>query len=216
MIQIFSPDAQSPPVRLIEQELGLPPNTAILVPYESLAGTRAQYCFQNVRDVVAEKGGQIVNGWLVWQHENLFVEAEHHAVWRKPEGEVVCITPQTPPEEFIAFIPDSSATYDFDTGLVRHNIRVALVNDSRLQQFFNACNQRTDLLNAKLRMTERGPLVELSRSDALRISQLEVLKSELLTGVINSHRSKAGRNDPCPCGSGKKYKKCHGLVSWHI
>jgi preprotein translocase subunit SecA len=21
---------------------------------------------------------------------------------------------------------------------------------------------------------------------------------------------KAGRNDPCPCGSGKKYKKCHG------
>jgi preprotein translocase subunit SecA len=22
---------------------------------------------------------------------------------------------------------------------------------------------------------------------------------------------KAGRNDPCPCGSGKKYKKCHGV-----
>ena len=24
-------------------------------------------------------------------------------------------------------------------------------------------------------------------------------------------REKVGRNDPCPCGSGKKYKKCHGL-----
>ena len=23
---------------------------------------------------------------------------------------------------------------------------------------------------------------------------------------------KVGRNDPCPCGSGKKYKQCHGLV----
>ncbi|MCA3590203.1 MAG: SEC-C domain-containing protein, partial [Methylocystis sp.] len=23
--------------------------------------------------------------------------------------------------------------------------------------------------------------------------------------------AKAGRNEPCPCGSGKKYKKCHGL-----
>jgi preprotein translocase subunit SecA len=23
---------------------------------------------------------------------------------------------------------------------------------------------------------------------------------------------KVGRNDPCPCGSGKKYKKCHGNV----
>ncbi|MFH1861215.1 MAG: SEC-C metal-binding domain-containing protein, partial [bacterium] len=21
-----------------------------------------------------------------------------------------------------------------------------------------------------------------------------------------------GRNDPCPCGSGKKYKHCHGQV----
>jgi len=24
------------------------------------------------------------------------------------------------------------------------------------------------------------------------------------------HTQKVGRNDPCPCGSGKKYKKCHG------
>jgi len=22
---------------------------------------------------------------------------------------------------------------------------------------------------------------------------------------------KVGRNDPCPCGSGKKFKKCHGI-----
>jgi preprotein translocase subunit SecA len=25
--------------------------------------------------------------------------------------------------------------------------------------------------------------------------------------------AKVGRNDPCPCGSGKKYKKCHGASS---
>ncbi len=24
---------------------------------------------------------------------------------------------------------------------------------------------------------------------------------------------KQGRNDPCPCGSGKKYKKCHGAAA---
>jgi preprotein translocase subunit SecA len=23
-------------------------------------------------------------------------------------------------------------------------------------------------------------------------------------------QEKVGRNDPCPCGSGKKFKKCHG------
>jgi preprotein translocase subunit SecA len=25
--------------------------------------------------------------------------------------------------------------------------------------------------------------------------------------------AKVGRNDPCPCGSGKKYKKCHGMAA---
>jgi preprotein translocase subunit SecA len=24
---------------------------------------------------------------------------------------------------------------------------------------------------------------------------------------------KTGRNEPCPCGSGKKFKKCHGLAA---
>jgi preprotein translocase subunit SecA len=23
---------------------------------------------------------------------------------------------------------------------------------------------------------------------------------------------KVGRNEPCPCGSGKKYKQCHGRI----
>ena len=27
---------------------------------------------------------------------------------------------------------------------------------------------------------------------------------------VNSEFESVGRNDPCPCGSGKKYKKCHG------
>jgi len=27
---------------------------------------------------------------------------------------------------------------------------------------------------------------------------------------IRREGPKVGRNDPCPCGSGKKYKKCHG------
>ena len=26
-------------------------------------------------------------------------------------------------------------------------------------------------------------------------------------------KQKVGRNDPCPCGSGKKYKKCCGMVN---
>jgi preprotein translocase subunit SecA len=30
--------------------------------------------------------------------------------------------------------------------------------------------------------------------------------------VVNKE-AKVGRNDPCPCGSGKKYKKCHGAAA---
>ena len=30
------------------------------------------------------------------------------------------------------------------------------------------------------------------------------------TAPIRRDEPKVGRNDPCPCGSGKKYKKCHG------
>jgi preprotein translocase subunit SecA len=28
--------------------------------------------------------------------------------------------------------------------------------------------------------------------------------------TVRRQGPKVGRNDPCPCGSGKKYKKCHG------
>ncbi len=30
---------------------------------------------------------------------------------------------------------------------------------------------------------------------------------------IKRREAKVGRNDPCPCGSGKKYKKCHGAAA---
>jgi preprotein translocase subunit SecA len=30
-------------------------------------------------------------------------------------------------------------------------------------------------------------------------------------GPTKRTQAKVGRNDPCPCGSGKKYKKCHGI-----
>ncbi|MCB1986383.1 MAG: UPF0149 family protein [Burkholderiales bacterium] len=33
--------------------------------------------------------------------------------------------------------------------------------------------------------------------------------------TFRRERTKVGRNDPCPCGSGKKYKKCCGQVTLH-
>lgn len=39
------------------------------------------------------------------------------------------------------------------------------------------------------------------------ISDLEILKNKPVSAV---NTTKASRNDPCPCESGKKYKKCCG------
>jgi preprotein translocase subunit SecA len=31
--------------------------------------------------------------------------------------------------------------------------------------------------------------------------------------TVRREEPKVGRNDPCPCGSGKKYKRCHGAAA---
>jgi preprotein translocase subunit SecA len=31
--------------------------------------------------------------------------------------------------------------------------------------------------------------------------------------TVRREEPKVGRNDPCPCGSGRKYKKCHGAAA---
>jgi SEC-C motif domain protein len=37
-----------------------------------------------------------------------------------------------------------------------------------------------------------------------------VTGDELKNPTVRYEAPRPGRNDPCPCGSGKKYKKCHG------
>ena len=47
------------------------------------------------------------------------------------------------------------------------------------------------------------------------------LEQARLAGATNGNKpqqvvrgaAKVGRNDPCPCGSGKKYKKCCGVTA---
>jgi SWIM/SEC-C metal-binding protein len=49
--------------------------------------------------------------------------------------------------------------------------------------------------------------IGLEPDKAEDITDLEILLNPLKTIVAEK---KVGRNDPCPCGSGKKYKKCCG------
>jgi len=46
---------------------------------------------------------------------------------------------------------------------------------------------------------------------SFRIPSIEKIDYvEEANALVQAREAKAGRNDPCPCGSGKKYKKCHG------
>ena len=52
-------------------------------------------------------------------------------------------------------------------------------------------------------------LYELPQWDALLTSErrAELYKEQKNSGTVRNEK-KIGRNDPCPCGSGKKYKHC--------
>jgi len=76
---------------------------------------------------------------------------------------------------------------------------------------------------------QRDPLVEYRRDGLRLFKNMEARYEEIVKKTRTSpaeaegHRvfearqhsvteeMKAGRNDPCPCGSGKKFKKCHGV-----
>jgi preprotein translocase subunit SecA len=42
---------------------------------------------------------------------------------------------------------------------------------------------------------------------------LEAVPEPVKAAPIIRDQPKVGRNDPCPCGSGKKYKQCHGALA---
>jgi preprotein translocase subunit SecA len=48
-----------------------------------------------------------------------------------------------------------------------------------------------------------------------RFDRLQTNRDDSAAGPapVRKSEKKVGRNDPCPCGSGKKYKKCHGLAT---
>lgn len=54
-------------------------------------------------------------------------------------------------------------------------------------------------------------LYELPQWEAIfSVEKRKQIEKELKQSRIVRNEDKIGRNDPCPCGSGKKYKKCCG------
>ncbi|MDZ4748139.1 MAG: preprotein translocase subunit SecA [Saprospiraceae bacterium] len=65
-----------------------------------------------------------------------------------------------------------------------------------------AREQKTDLSKIRTNRTE-----EIARKAAAAAAGR---RPETVVETVKREEPKVGRNDPCPCGSGKKYKQCHG------
>lgn len=105
-------------------------------------------CFGNVQNFISQNGGSIQHGWLIWEWQNVIIEAEFHAVWVSPEGKLTEISPAV--EKKILFLPDNSKTYK---GITLNNIRHALQEDKTVKEFVKVCDQISEA-QIKAKQTE--------------------------------------------------------------
>lgn len=69
----------------------------------------------------------------------------------------------------------------------------------------------TRLFRVEIKKEEKTPSFTLRQSPVLASGRLSYNKDNGRGPGEPVHVRKIGRNDPCPCGSGKKYKKCCGV-----
>lgn len=67
--------------------------------------------------------------------------------------------------------------------------------------------QREQELAAVFAENDWACVIAVNSEEDENIRDLEILQNKQTSAVSSK---KANRNDPCPCGSGRKYKKCCG------
>jgi SEC-C motif len=177
-------------------------------------------CYQNVNEKVRLVGGKMQLGWAVWQHENLFVEAEPHAVFDPGNGQPwTDPTPNSFPDggkcREILFVPNDG-TRDPNSTVIEDNIRIPLVDDPRVAEALKLSSKRIALVNKiPKEWTPEGLMYHYPPGALMQIMELESRAGMLLAAATESSTlSKSphtiARNSSCPCGSGKRYKRCCG------
>jgi preprotein translocase subunit SecA len=71
--------------------------------------------------------------------------------------------------------------------------------------------QRVDLSKMQMSRPGAGTNSAPTSEDAARArAAAEAASQPVRQETVKNSEPRVGRNDPCPCGSGKKYKQCHG------
>ena len=153
--------------------------TPLLVRVEAHPEAQFNECFFNVRSIVQKRGGQLIYGWTIWLWPKVWIEAEHHAVWEKPTKELVDVSPKADDESKIVFLPDPSATFDFQSQTSRDNIRKPLVDDDDVRAFFSFARQLYSLIADN----KVGPPVTLKGTDIQTFKWLQSVLANLTSRI---------------------------------
>ena len=105
-------------------------------------------------------------------------------------------------------------------GIIRTEVSRVLMNvqiqsAAEAEQVADQLEDRAEQTAGGARMmhadsSELGGLDEDPEAVALRLQEV-ASANPAQRPIVNGHH--VGRNDPCPCGSGKKYKHCHGKLA---
>lgn len=201
-----TPKTITPAILALCEDMGLT-GEPLYLDVSPTGDARALDCFPVVARQVERAGGETCYGWRIWELPWAYVEAEFHAVWRSPAGELVDITPTETGISRILFVPDPSAVYE---GRQVKNVRHALSANSLVEEFFRAADAEFEFWNRGLRADQNT--CSLSPDEA---AELQTIRRRHTDAFVALRRSlpNPGRNDPCPCGSGTKFKKCCGALS---
>ena len=88
--------------------------------------------------------------------------------------------------------------------------RAASTDGAASNQRVQPTGQLVDTLSAKDFMQEALKKMQMTQNQNLLFPSSEDASQEPPKSQPLVAEDKVGRNDLCPCGSGKKYKNCHG------
>lgn len=87
--------------------------TPIKVPVSPRPGFEPGHCWYNSKIHSDATGGSVVFGWALYAEHDARLMAQHHAVWKTPDGDLVDVTPNPWVAE-VLFLPDHRVPFDYD------------------------------------------------------------------------------------------------------
>lgn len=131
-------------------------------------------------------------GWAIWEWKKVLIEAEFHAVWQRPDGTLIDITPKaTAIGEIldikkILFLPDLSREY---RSVSVDNIRKPLRNDLRIRRLCNLWHERFLELNKGDLADQYGEIIldNLSPDVAAKIRSIQNEAMQLEQELIQAY-----------------------------